>query len=146
MPEPEIETRELLCELTETELLQRGDQMADAELRVQQLKLKRGKVSDEIKREQIVRYELASVIDTGKEARDVECVWMPDYAHSVFRLMRRDTGEIVETRVMSAADRQMGMLDDDGEVDERVQRPARKHLDDEPEQVSARSGSKRFDS
>jgi hypothetical protein len=134
MAEPETETRELACELTQAELLQRGDSMAVSELRIEQLKLKRGEVSDKIKAERALRRKLAGIIDTGREERDVRCVWIGDFVHNVFSLVRQDTGEVIDTRAMTAADRQeeMGFVADDP--------PARRHVDAEPDELSARRG------
>lgn len=111
MPEPETETRELPCQLTKPELLERGDAMADAELRIEQLKLKRGEVSDAIKAERLLRRKIAGVIDTGIERRDVRCVWIEDFTHNVAQLIRQDTGECVDTRALTAADRQRDLYD-----------------------------------
>jgi hypothetical protein len=143
MPEPEIETRELSCELNQAELLARGDAMADAELRIEQLKLERGAVTDQIKNEQILRRKLAGVIDSGNELRQVRCVWVEDFPKNCFRLIRQDTGAEVDQRAMSAADRQEDMFDDqdEGELNEDdEERPLRKHLDPEPETVTAKGG------
>lgn len=112
MPGQESETRELMCELTAAELLQRGDAMADAELRIEQLKEKRGELGELIKADRTLRRKLAGAIDSGKERRDVHCVWIEDYVHSCARLIRQDTGECVDTRALTAADRQRGMFED----------------------------------
>jgi hypothetical protein len=133
MAEPETETRELLCELTQAELLQRGDSMAVSELRVEQLKLKRGEVSDKIKAERALRRKLAGIIDTGREERDVPCVWIGDFVHNCFTCVRQDTGEVIDTRAMTAADRQEDMGFD-------AERPARRHVDADPDEPSARRG------
>jgi hypothetical protein len=152
MPEPDTETRELACELNQAELIARGDEMADAELRIEALKLERGGVTDQIKNEQILRRKLAGVIDSGKELREVRCVWVEDFPKNVFRLIRQDTGAEVDTRAMSAADRQEDMFEEDedqeqganlgrthpdDDEDDEEERPLRKHLDDEPESVTA---------
>lgn len=110
MTEPESETRELPCELTPAELAARADAMAEAELAVERLKLERGEVSDAIKAQRLLRRKLAGVIDTGIERRDVRCVWTEDFTHNCFHLVRQDTGEVVDTRAMTAADRQENMF------------------------------------
>jgi hypothetical protein len=136
MPEQETETRELLCELTQAELLSRGSAMAEAELRIEQLKLKRGEVSDAIKVQRAVRRKLAGVIDAGKELRDVRCVWIAHFTRNCFELVRQDTGEVVDTRAMTAEERQEDM-------DFEPERSVRRHVDSEPVAVSAKG--KRFD-
>jgi hypothetical protein len=143
MPE-QTETRELACKLNDTELLQRGDAMADAELQIEQLKLKRGELGDKLKAQRALRRKFAGVIDSGEERRDVRCVWQRDDAKNCFRLVRQDTLAEIDTRAMTAADRQEDMgfdgddSDDDiGDPDETPEpdedRPARKHLDDDPD-------------
>lgn len=125
MPELETETRELPCELTEAELLARGDAMAEAELRIEQLELERGQVSDAIKAQRAVRRKLAGVIDSGREQRDVRCVWIAHFTRNCRELVRQDTGEVIDTRVMTAEDRQEGL-------DFEPERPVRRHVDPEP--------------
>lgn len=68
--------------------------------------------------------DLARVVETGEEDRQVECWWQPDYERSVVKLVRSDTLEIVRTEPMKLSDRQLRMLDGDddqavdaGEVD-----------------------------
>lgn len=143
MPEPESETRELLCKLNDTELLHRGDAMADAELRIEQIKLKRSEFGDKLKAERAMRRKLAGVIDSGEERRDVRCVWIEKFEQNCFELVRQDTGAVIDTRAMTAADRQTDMLDDEDpegpiedELDDQADDdpPARKNLDTEPDQ------------
>lgn len=111
MPELDIEVRELSCTLTEAERIARGEAMADAELRIEQLKLERSGVSESIKHQREQRRKLAGVIDSGVEKRDVRCVWIEDFAHNCYHLIRQDTGEEVDTRAMTADDRQEALFD-----------------------------------
>lgn len=106
MPEPDSENRELLCELTQAELLNRGDAMADAELHIERLKAQRSEVADRIKAERATRRKLAGIIDAGKEFRQVRCAWIERFENNCFELVRQDTGAVVDTRAMTAADRQ----------------------------------------
>jgi hypothetical protein len=106
---PDIEVRELPCELTEAELLQRGDAMAECEMCVDKLKDKRSKISKKIGEKRKERFELAEVIERGEEQREVRCVWIEDFTHNVKRLIRQDTGEEVEQTTMTAAERQLSM-------------------------------------
>jgi hypothetical protein len=165
--QPESETRELLCELNTTELLQRGETMADAELRIEQWQLKRGTIGDKIKAERALRRKLAGIIDTGTEMRDVRCVWIEKFEQNCFELVRQDTGAVIDTRAMTAKDRQVDLLGaaeevdptdelegddegDEGDGDDDPEEadpddleagdddpPARKHLDTEPEHLDA---------
>ena len=152
MPEPsreDVETRELWCELTESELLARGDSMAECELKIEQLKLKRGTIADAIKAQRAERRKLAGVIDAGKEQRDVRCVWIERFEQNCYELIRQDTGALVDTRAMTASDRQRGLgfaddeeLGPEGEdgsegVEEREDTPIRKNVDAEPKLLDA---------
>jgi hypothetical protein len=105
----DVEMRELPCKLTEAELLQRGDAMADAELAIDKLKDKRTKITKKIGEKRKERFELGVVIDRGEEARDVRCVWIEDFTHNCKRLVRQDTGDTVEEATMTAEDRQLAM-------------------------------------
>jgi len=131
--EAETEIRELLCELTPAELLQRGDAMADAELQIERLKLDRANLSAEIKAQREVRSELAVVIDSGTERRDVRCVWIEDFSKNCFRLIRQDTGEEVDTRAMTAADRQEDMFEDEHGTNNGRAHPDDDEFEDEEE-------------
>jgi hypothetical protein len=135
MPEQDIEVRELPCELTQTELLARGDAMADAELEIERYKLERSAVADKIKAKRAERRKLAGVIDSGIEQRDVRCVWIEDFAHNCFRLIRQDTGGEVDTCAMTADDRQEGL---GFNVDEDEPAPRmRRHVDPAPDAPAA---------
>ena len=112
--QPESETRELPCELTATDLLRAGDAMAKCELAIEGLEENR-KLANERAKKRVQtqvdrRNELAHMIATGTEVRDVRCVWIEDFAHNVHRLIRQDTGDEVDTRAMTAADRQTDLL------------------------------------
>ena len=106
---PEREQRQLLCKLTEPEMLARGDEMAECENTIAVLKDKRrglnGKIADLAER----RGKLAKVIDSGSEERAVDCVWIDDIKQNCKDLVRQDTGEKVDTRPLTAADLQTGL-------------------------------------
>lgn len=111
MPSDDIEVRELSCTLTESELLARGEAMADAELQIEQLKAERAGVTEQIKNQRVLRRKLAGVIDSGTEKREVRCAWIEDFVHNCFHLVRQDTGEVIDTRAMTADDRQEALFD-----------------------------------
>jgi cobalamin biosynthesis protein CobT len=85
--------------------------MADAELRIEELELERSGVSESIKHQRELRRKLAGVIDSGTEKRDVRCAWIEDFAQNCFHLVRQDTGEVIDTRAMTAGDRQEALFD-----------------------------------
>ena len=105
----EREQRPLECKLTEAEFKDRSDKMAAAELLIEQLKEQRKGVNGKIAAAATERGRLAHIIDTGLEQRAVECEWRDDYAKNVKRLVRLDTGVEVDTRPITADDRQTGL-------------------------------------
>jgi hypothetical protein len=113
------EDRELQVKLTERELLQRGDEMAEQDINIEKLKLERSEYTSKINALGKRRNELAHTIERGTEARKVRCEWVEDFAKNVLRLKRLDTGEEVDTRPMTATDRQEDIFggDDDGGED-----------------------------
>lgn len=98
--------RELPCKLTDDELRMRGDAMAEAELLVDMLKAERRAVNKKIFAATDNRNKLAHVIDDECESRIVVCKWIGDLDQNLWTLIRQDTGECVEQRAMTAADRQ----------------------------------------
>jgi len=111
------EERELPVKLNEKELLLRGDEMAECELNIEALKIERLQLNKKIKAQIDQRGKLGHTIDRGAEDRPVRCEWRPDFAKNVFRLVRLDTQEEVDTRAMTGTDRQ-GNLAAVSDVDE----------------------------
>jgi len=66
--------------------------------------------------------ELQEAIKTKQERRPVDCVFEPDFTARVLRLVRLDTGEIVEERTMTA-----------DELQGELRYPKADSGDDEPE-------------
>lgn len=100
-----FEQRALACKLSEQELLKRGEEMAEAELAIEKLKLDRTDLNNQIKVAVKRRADLAHVIDTGEEERDVKCEWLKDFKQNCMRLVRTDTSGEVETRALTASER-----------------------------------------
>ncbi len=111
---PEREQRECKCKLTGSEMLLRGEQMADAELEIDRLKESRKGINGQIAVLSDTRGKLAQVIEDGEEDRMVDCAWIEDVSQNVFKLVRQDTGTQIDTRAMTASDYQTGLpLEDD---------------------------------
>jgi len=143
--------RELPCKLTDDELRMRGDAMAEAELLVDTLKAERRAVNKKIFAATDQRNKLAHVIDSEEENRVVVCKWIADFVQNVYTLVRQDTGDTVEQRAMTAADRQGSLPlpsdpgglpegDEHGEVhadelDPDLVDPDRDELDDDGSEV-----------
>lgn len=110
---PEVETmvvRELECELTKTELLERGDAMASCESQIESLKSERRRLNASIREQSDKRSDLGKIIETKHETRDVQCRWVPDYEARQYSLVRQDTGAEIERREMPAADLQTRLV------------------------------------
>ena len=126
--------RELPVKLTTDELLQRGEAMADCEFEIDKQKAVRKGVNAIIRAQTDERAKLAHVIESGVETRNVICKWIADYPLNMWRLVRQDTGQQVDSRPMTATDRQTGFDDvvvDLGQLDDEpspvvVARPTRK--------------------
>lgn len=113
----EVETRQLPVKLTEQELLKVADDLAAAELKIEELKVERSQLTADINAQVKERNLKAHTIDRGTEDRDVKCTWAEDFHKNVKRLKRNDTGEEVDTRPMTAADRTQSLFaanDNDG--------------------------------
>ena len=110
--------RELMVKLTDDELNIRGESMAEAELKIERLKLDRKRVNALISEQVDLRNKHAHVIDTGEESRTVICKWIAVDKENRWSLVRQDTGAEVETKAMTAADRQqpIDFAVDGGEV------------------------------
>lgn len=112
------EERELPVKLNEKELLARGDAMAECELAIETLKIERLQLNKRIKAQIDERGKLGHIIDREAEDRTVKCEWRPDYPKNVFRLVRLDTQEEVDTRAMTGSDRQGSLSVDDDSLDD----------------------------
>jgi|SRR3954470_10600558 hypothetical protein len=102
-----IEKERRLCavKLSEAERANRGDEMADCEVKIEQLKGERSELARQVKSHEKRRNELGHALDTGAEQRELVCAWEPDFPKNVFRLKRPDNGEEIDTRPMTAGDR-----------------------------------------
>lgn len=107
-----IEKERRLCgvKLTEAEKVARGDEMADCEVAIEKLKAERSELARQVKTHEKRRNELGHALDTGEEQRELLCAWEPDYPKNVFRLKRPDNGAEVDTRPMSAVDRNVDLF------------------------------------
>jgi len=103
----DIVIRELSCALTGDELRQRGEELAAKEMAIDARKTKRGKLTKQINELAKEVFDLASIIDSGEEMREVSCEWREDFAQNLKRLIRIDTGDEVEQVTMTASERQL---------------------------------------
>lgn len=102
--------RSLPCRLTEEELLKAGGDLATA---VQDIATEEGRQADmkasmkaKLAEIEARRTQLAIKVSRKEEHRDVEVDIWQDFQRAIVQEIRRDTGEILNTRVMSDAERQ----------------------------------------
>lgn len=105
--------RSLPCHLTDEELLKKGAELATA---VQDLAAEEGRQADvkasmkaRIAEIDARRTQLAIAVSRKEEHRDVEVDVFHDYQRLVVQDIRRDTGEVLITRVMSETERQQAL-------------------------------------
>lgn len=110
-----VVVRELPVDLTAAEKLDFGEKMAEAELAIVALKKEMEPLKAEVKEHAEERKRLAECIDSGTEERDVNCKWIENLDENVRRLVRQDTGAVVEEIALTAEERQE-KLDVDSEA------------------------------
>lgn len=97
-------------ELTEEELRAKAQEHARLHFAMDELdECKRSHMQQfgaQMKKLKVEAGKLAYDVSMGTEEREVECVERPDYNAFLVRLVRKDTGEVVRTRPMTAAERQ----------------------------------------
>lgn len=100
----ETTMRSCAVPLTESERVERGNEMADCEVKIEALKAERSELARQVKTHEKRRNELGHALENGTEDRELLCRWEPDFPKNVFRLRRPDTNEEIDTRPMSAQD------------------------------------------
>lgn len=98
--------KKLAVKLTEKELLDRGNRAADCEIEIAALKAERSNFTRAINEQASKRAQLLGVIDAKEEERMVLCHWAKNFAHNCWDLIRSDTRAVVDTKPLTAADRQ----------------------------------------
>jgi hypothetical protein len=102
--------RNFPVELTEAELIERGEEMSKCVMNVVSLKIERSGLNKKIKPLEIRTEELAGIIESGIEHRDIECVWQYDWRTNLRHLIRTDTGEVIDTSIIPPDKKQMDMF------------------------------------
>lgn len=110
-------TKDLYVKLTSSEHIARSRRMSDAiherQHIEQQLKEAKAAHKEHDGRLEAEIVHLAKVVARGEEMRPVECEQRPNWQNGTIEIFRLDTGECVDFRAMTAAERQ-GELDLDG--------------------------------
>ena len=109
-----METATLPCRLSNDEVRERGEKVAELHRQRDALEIKRKETVDLIKAQvneidgQIVA--LCTEIIGKAEWRSVEVKREKDFKRNVEELIRVDTGEVVQTRALTPEERQVEML------------------------------------
>lgn len=109
----EIVKRELICQLTVDEWMQRATNLARANKQKEKLQAEASTIAKDFK-DRIggvsgQAKKLMSAVLTRAETRTIDCVWRQDFSAKQKFLVRSDTGDVIETQTMSAADLQTEM-------------------------------------
>lgn len=99
-------TRELSCKLNDTEVRERGEEMAREKKEIERLEARRKSLNASIRAKADRITELAKAINERVEVREVLCEWRADYQNKRHDLIRTDTGAVLQQRAMTAADMQ----------------------------------------
>jgi hypothetical protein len=110
VPMAELTDRMLVCDLSFTERLERGEALAAAMTAEADLIAEKEQwLSDFKAREtqaKLKRVQLHKVVQEKREFREVDCVEWHDYKAGKVHVVRDDLGTIVETRNMTHSERQ----------------------------------------
>jgi len=106
-----VVTKQLLCSLDENDILERGKELANVQLEKDRLEENVKAMKGRIKSAEFDIGRLSRAVKDGEEERDINCRWQFDFGLGVKRLLREDTGEIVEESDLTADERQQSMFD-----------------------------------
>lgn len=106
-------TRNLKCQLTPQEVHDYGVRLARANSSKEEAEERKKEVDAQLKAEieshSTKALNLARKINNGYEYREVECAILHDFKANTVSIRRVDTNELVETRALSAEERQTGL-------------------------------------
>lgn len=104
-------TRKLVVKLSESELAERGEEMAVETMKKLRLEFQRSAINRAIKPHKERSEELAAVIEAGEEERSVLCYWSYDWRMNLRYLYRSDTGEQIDTELIPEGKKQTDLFD-----------------------------------
>jgi len=103
-------TKTLTCILTARELREKGAELAraltDWESTEEEKKKVTKELGDRVKDLEANMKRLGRIVRTGKEEREVECIWVAAPSSETMRLIRQDTGEEETSRPMTKEERE----------------------------------------
>lgn len=109
----------LPCKLTDDERLARADDLANAVQVVEQVRQEKKslvrQVDARLNAAESKREELADVVASGREYREVIVHQVFDYDKGVVTETRIDTGEVIASRDLTDEERQASLLEEDDE-------------------------------
>lgn len=123
---PRMFERTLPVRLTQEELIERGWLLGEQRREQRSIEAEKKSANDDFK----IRLEtcgeesdrLARIVRDKAEPRPVQCYEKRDYKRGVVEVWRTDTGELVDSRVMSEHERQKAITDID-EAEEPEEKP-----------------------
>jgi len=119
-------TRILPVKLTEAEValsanemaraVEERDEMIDGVDQIkEEAKAEVKNLDNQITRADAIISDLAYQVRTNTQKREIECVWNRNDESSHMELVRKDDGDIIETRPMTAQEKQKGLFGKTGE-------------------------------
>lgn len=117
----------LRCKITQAEIQQSGEQLAETVEALEALQDAKSNASkaydEEIKAKRRTRDALALDVRTGTAERCVECYEQPRWSELLVNVVRDDTGEVVRTRSMTDDERQLVLDVAEPSADESADKP-----------------------
>ena len=105
------EKHNLFCELTDHELVQKGEEIVALYKSNAKLDMNKKRLSAAIKRNDEDIEKLLQTVDTKQEKREVECLWVWFWDQGTKKLVRLDTFTVAEATMIKEWERQ-GKLDE----------------------------------
>lgn len=105
----QVVNRDLPCKLTDAEKAELSEEMARAEIEIEDLKEQAKLLNTKKRKLEGHRNEIAHQVEDGEQKRSVVCSWQEDLPHNCTRLIRNDTGDVVEEKALTAEDLQEGL-------------------------------------
>ncbi len=109
-----MKTERLSCKLTDTEIRERGEQLADLRKQIAEVEATKKNTAENFKSQIITLVtradDVTEEINTKSEVRDVEVTEEKDYDKKQAYTIRLDTGESVRTRALTPQELQRPLL------------------------------------
>jgi hypothetical protein len=106
--------RQLPVDLSVDELATKGERLAACEVYAAELRKQKSdfvkEMNEQIQEQLVTIQELAHAIDAKEELRDVDCTESMDFERGQYSLIRDDTGEEIEARELTDAERQGSLV------------------------------------